>query len=84
MTCVMGADVLGAKFESPLYEAVIVCLPTDKAEVPKVAIPVGLRDELPRLVAPSLKTTIPVGVFTPDIAWTVAVKVTEFPKPVAL
>jgi hypothetical protein len=46
-------EVLGAKFASPLYVAVMLCVPTDRVEVVKVAIPPLFRLELPMFVVPS-------------------------------
>ena len=63
---------------SPLYTAVIGCVPTVNAEVLNVAVPptTGL---VPRGVAPSLNVTVPVGVPGP-LGVTVAVKVTDCPN----
>jgi hypothetical protein len=75
--------VLGAKFESPLYAAVIACVPTVSVLVESVATPLLLRVEVPRLVEPSRKLTVPVGtpLSNPGCGVTVAVKVTDCPKP---
>ena len=46
-------EVLDRKFASPLYVAVILCVPSDRVEVVKVAIPLLLRLELPIFIVPS-------------------------------
>ena len=57
--------------------AVIECAATLRALVEKVAWP-ELKFPVPRMVAPSLKVTVPVRVPTPGAtAATVAVKVTD-------
>ena len=66
--------MLGRKFESPLYEAVMLCVPTPSAAVLSVALPL-VSDADPRFVEPSLKLTVPVGVPEP-YGVTVAVNVT--------
>src|SRR2546427_42858 len=71
---------LEAKLPSPPSLAVIVWLPTDRAEVANVADPT-LRVAVSRVVAPSLNVTVPEGVPAPGLfAVTVAVKVTNWPK----
>jgi hypothetical protein len=71
-------DVLAAKFESPLYAAVMVSVPCGSAVVVKPAeLPV--RDALPRLVLPLLNVMVPVTV-PPNCPETVAVKVTDWPE----
>jgi hypothetical protein len=67
-------DVLEALFASPLYVTVILCEPADNNEVFKVAT-LPERLTVPRLVNPSKKSMLPVGV---DPV-TVAVKVTLCP-----
>src|SRR5437588_790965 len=73
-------EVLVVKLVSPPYTTVIVCAPTARALVLKLAeapdsVPV------PRVPAPSLKVTVPVGVPEPgELAVTVAVKVTDWPN----
>jgi hypothetical protein len=71
-------DVLPAKFESPLYTAVIESVPTGKAVVTKTAES-PLRDTPPRLVLPLLNVTEPVATppYCPDTA---AVMVADCPK----
>src|SRR5262249_32225871 len=44
-----------------------------------VALP-ELSAEVPNVVAPSKKVTVPVGVFDPEAGVTVAVKITDCPK----
>lgn len=48
-TCVSANDVLGAKFTSPAYTAVMLWVPTAKDAVLKVAVP-ELRVAVPRIV----------------------------------
>jgi hypothetical protein len=72
-------EMLLLKFESPAYEAVIVWFPTVRAEVTKAALPeLSVRD--PKVVDPSRKVTIPVGVRRDPTAVTVAVNVTVILK----
>lgn len=70
-----AVDVLGSKVASPWYAAVIECVPETSAEVESEAWP-AFNVPLPIEVAPSKKTTVPVGVPVP---LTVAVKVTDCP-----
>lgn len=58
----------------------MVCAPTASAEVVNEAAPVESSVAVPMLEAPSRKVTVPVGV--PEVALTVAVKVTVCPKTV--
>ncbi len=54
---------------------------TESAEVMKVATPEPFSVPVPKVAAPSLKVTVPVGVPAPgETALTVAVKVTDCPK----
>jgi hypothetical protein len=53
------------------------CVPTDRVEVPNVALPL-LSVPVPSVVEPFLKVTVPVGV--PPLEVTVAVKVTDWPE----
>lgn len=70
--------MLPVKFALPAYTTVIVWLPLESVVRASVAFPLP-KDLVPRLVAPSMNVTFPVGV--PEIAGvTVAVKVTEVPK----
>lgn len=65
MTIICSAgELAAAKLESPLYWAVIECVPTARLFVVKVAVP-ELNVPLPRFVAPSKKVTVPEGV-SPD------------------
>ena len=59
--------------------AVMVRLPVLSAEVLRLALP-PLRATMPRMVEPSWKVIVPVGVPGPDVPATVAVKVTDWPK----
>src|SRR5712691_11100062 len=60
--------------------AVIEWLPTDREEVAKVAAP-PLSVPVPRVVKPSLKVTVPLGVPAPGATGlTVAVKITDWPN----
>ena len=62
---------------SPLYTAVILCEATDSDDVLNVAV-LELSEPVPRIVAPSLNVTVPVGLPDPgDTAETVAVNVTD-------
>ena len=84
--CVKGLLLLSlaVKFVSPGYDAVIVWLPTPKAEVVKVATPLAFTVPVPRVAVPSMKLTVPVGTPAPGATGaTVAVKVTDCPKVVA-
>ncbi len=75
-TCFNTAEVLPTNFESPLYTAVIECVPTVRVEVTNVAFPL-LSATAPKMVAPFLNVTVPVGV--PPEPDTVAVSVIEWP-----
>src|SRR5439155_18343149 len=78
--CVSLGDVLTLKFASPPYDAVIECEPTASVLVTNVAWPELSRVPVPRVLVPSLKVTVPVGVPAPGLfAVTVAVKVTACP-----
>ena len=60
---------------SPLYTAVNECVPTERLDVVRVATP-ATRGAEPMSVAPSKKSTVPVGVPAPGgVADTVAVNV---------
>jgi hypothetical protein len=78
-TWVNTALVLPLKLESPLYFAVIEWDPTDSVLVMKVVEP-DARVPVPRVVVPSRKVTVPVGVPVPEVGATVAVNVTDCPK----
>jgi hypothetical protein len=70
--------VLAELFASPPYTAVIECAPTARELVVNVAKPEPFNGPVPRVVAPSLNVTVPVGV--PEPAVTAAVKVTGEPN----
>lgn len=46
----------------------------------RLACPLALRGTVPKVVVPSVKVTVPVGVPAPGVALTVAVRVTGWPK----
>jgi hypothetical protein len=77
---VTADDVLPAYVKLPEYWAVMVCGPTARADVWRV-VTVESRDEAdwPRVVAPSLKVTVPVGTVRLPTVVKVAVKVTVAP-----
>src|SRR5213078_4106364 len=76
--CVSLGDVLTLKFASPPYDALIEWEPTASVLVTNVAWPEPFRVPVPRVLEPSLKVTVPVGVPAPGLlAVTVAVKVTD-------
>src|SRR5205809_921127 len=60
-------------------------LPTARAEVENIAVPVADRVTVASVMLPSRKLTVPVGVPAPGApALTVAVKVTAWPNTAAL
>jgi hypothetical protein len=60
---------------------VILCAPTLRNGVLNVAVPTPPSVPIPRVVVPSLKVTVPVGVPAPgDTGATVAVSVTDWPE----
>src|SRR6266581_4444798 len=78
--CVSLEEVLPLKFASPPYDALIEWEPTASVLVTNVAWPEAFRVPVPRVLGPSLKVTVPVGVPAPLVlAFTVAVKVTGCP-----
>src|SRR5207247_1245517 len=78
--CVSLGDVLAVKFASPPYDALIEREPTAGVLVANVAGPEPFRVPVARVLGPSLKVTVPVGVPAPLVlAFTVAVKVTGCP-----
>jgi hypothetical protein len=78
--CSRLAEVLLLKLASPAYETVMVWAVTDNGDVVKVALPLD-RLAVPKVVAPSRKVTVPVGVPTAgETALTVAVNVTACPN----
>ena len=70
-----AADVETPLSVSPLYTAVMECVPTESADVLQAAFPVPSRVPVPRVVLPSLKVTAPVGTMLPEAGLTLAVKV---------
>jgi hypothetical protein len=87
-TCKYTAEVLASKLLSPLYLAVIECVPTDKGvEILcwlgtfKNATPPDPTAAVPSIVAPSLKVTVPVAVSAPFNESSVAKKVMTSPYP---
>lgn len=68
------------KFESPLYTAVMMCDPAASELVLHVALPLAGNAGEHRVVGPSAKVTVPVGVPDPGaVTDTVAVNVTACP-----
>jgi hypothetical protein len=80
--CVRAGEVLVRKLPSPAYTAVIEWEPPESEDVVNVASPEALSVPVPRVVAPSLKVTVPVGVPTGLV--TVAVNVTDSPGTVGV
>jgi hypothetical protein len=79
----IALDVLVLKLVSPEYDAVIVWIATERADVVRVAAPPPDSAPLPMLTPPSRKVTVPVGVPEPgDLTPTSAVKVTDWPNTV--
>jgi hypothetical protein len=77
---VSTGEVEPVKSVSPLYTAVRECDPTPRVEVARVAVPPESA-AVPTRVAPSKKSTVPVGVPAPGAtAATVAVRVLLWPK----
>src|SRR5689334_7450752 len=58
----------------------MLCVPTVSVDVLSVPCALALRLEVPRLVVPSKKVTVPVGVTVNPSLIAVAVKVTDCPK----
>ena len=75
--CASTEEVLPAWPASPLYCAVMECVPATRLEVEKVATPLPFSAELPRDVEPSMKVTLPVA---PENGLTVAVNITCCPN----
>ena len=73
--CVKGTEVLDENDELPPYDAVTECEPAVSDDTDKPACPAPSRLMVPRLLAPSKKVTLPVGI--PPEPVTVAVKVTD-------
>ena len=78
-TCVKLVEVLVLKLPSPPYTALMMWLETDSDEIANVARP-ELSAPVPKVVAPSLNVTVPVGVTKPDTCVTAAVNVTDWPN----
>lgn len=74
ITCETAGEVLGAKAPPPVNIAVIECVPAGRVVVVKVACAEPFRTPEPIAVPPLRKLTVPVAV--PEVALTVAVKVT--------
>ena len=74
-TTVVTEDTLPLKLESPLYCALILCVPAARADVDSDATP-PLKLELPIELVPSRKLTVPVGRLEfPDVTVAVSVMV---------
>jgi hypothetical protein len=58
----------------------MVCVPGASEDVLKAALPLASSGTVPKVVAPSLKVTLPVGVRWPELGVTVALKVTVCPN----
>jgi len=68
------------KFASPLYDAVIECMPMVSDDVTSVACPNPLTVTFPRTTFPSVNVIVPVGVPAPgNTTFTAAANVTAFP-----
>ena len=74
--CVSAAEVEVAKFESPLYIAVMLWGPAVSDEVTRLARPPE-RGRTESVASPSRKLTVPVGAFA--VPATVATRVTAWP-----
>ncbi len=82
---VSTADVLVAKFVSPLYAAVIEWFPSASDDVVYVAVRFEVRFDFPSAVAPSKNSTDPVGDGAAELdGLTVAVNVTLAPSACGL
>jgi hypothetical protein len=78
--CNTGEETLAAKIPVPAYSAVALCTPADNAVVVKVTCPEPFNIADPKVIAPSLKVTVPVGVPDPADGVTVAANVTVWPQ----
>jgi len=76
--CASGAEVLLLKLVSPLYAAVMDCVPTASVEVVNLALPLIIV-AVPSVEAPFLNVTVPLGGEVVPVGVTVAVKVTDWP-----
>jgi hypothetical protein len=74
--CKSAEDVLLVWVASPLYCAVMECVPTARVDVENVATPLALSAEIPSVEAPSMNVTVPVA---PEDGLTVAENVTCCP-----
>jgi hypothetical protein len=74
--CESADDVLLAWVASPLYCAVMECIPTARLEVEKAATPLASSADVPSVEMPSMKVTVPVA---PEDGLTVAENVTCCP-----
>ena len=76
---VIAELVLSLKLPSPLYWTVMAWAPVERLEVVSVATP-AVMVPLPRLVDPSKKLNVPLGLPTPGATVLIeAVKVTDWP-----
>ncbi len=78
-TCLIGFDVLRAKFESPPYTALIPVVPTFSVEIPMLARPPNIFF-VPSTVLPFLNVTIPPFGGAPNAEETVAIMTTFCPS----
>ena len=78
--CNTGEETLAAKIPVPAYCAVMLWPPADNAVVAKVACPEPFNIPDPKVIAPSLNVTVPVGMPDPADGVTVAVNVTVWPQ----
>ena len=72
------AVVLGLKLPSPEYAAVMKWIPAGRLVVANVAFPAALNVPVPKVSAPFLNVTVPVGT-PPTSERTVAVSVIDWP-----
>jgi len=79
--CESTGDVLPVWVASPLYCAVMECVPTARVDVENVATPLPLSADVPSGTAPSMNVTVPVA---PEGGLTVAENVTCCPNPEGL
>jgi len=75
--CESGGDVLPVWEPSPLYCAVMECVPTASVDVENVATLLPFSVDEPSVMAPSMNVTVPVA---PDSGLTVAENVTCCPN----
>jgi len=78
-TCFTGFDVLPAKFEAPVYTALIALVPTFSVQVAKLAKP-PLNFLVPSTVLPFLNVTVPPSGGAPNSEATAAIKTTFCPS----